>query len=56
MIASPVVDRSAVTVGTRVLSDEIVVRISAKHGETFLDRMMLSSRARRQKDAQPRSR
>ena len=33
-------DRSAVTGGTRVLSDEIVVRISAKPGETFLDRMI----------------
>ena len=33
-------DRSAVTGGTRVLSDEIVVRISSKPGETFLDRMI----------------
>jgi K+-transporting ATPase ATPase B chain len=33
-------DRSAVTGGTRVLSDEIVVRITAKAGETFLDRMI----------------
>ena len=33
-------DRSAVTGGTRVLSDEIVVRISARAGETFLDRMI----------------
>jgi len=33
-------DRSAVTGGTRVLSDEIVVRITAKPGETFLDRMI----------------
>jgi K+-transporting ATPase ATPase B chain len=33
-------DRSAVTGGTRVLSDEIVVRIPAKPGETFLDRMI----------------
>ena len=32
--------RSAVTGGTRVLSDEIVVRITAKPGETFLDRMI----------------
>src|SRR5439155_14993839 len=31
-------DRSAVTGGTRVLSDRIVVRISSKPGETFLDR------------------
>ncbi len=33
-------DRSAVTGGTRVLSDRIVVRISSKPGETFLDRMI----------------
>jgi K+-transporting ATPase ATPase B chain len=42
--------RSAVTGGTRVLSDEIVVRISARPGETFLDRMIAlvegTSRAR----------
>ena len=33
-------DRSAVTGGTRVLSDWIVVRITADPGETFLDRMI----------------
>jgi K+-transporting ATPase ATPase B chain len=33
-------DRSAVTGGTRVLSDQIVVEITAKPGETFLDRMI----------------
>ncbi len=33
-------DRSAVTGGTRVLSDVIVVRITARPGETFLDRMI----------------
>ncbi|WP_367126203.1 potassium-transporting ATPase subunit KdpB [Streptomyces phytohabitans] len=33
-------DRCAVTGGTRVLSDRIVVRITAKPGETFLDRMI----------------
>ena len=33
-------DRSAVTGGTRVLSDEIVVRVTAAPGETFLDRMI----------------
>jgi potassium-transporting ATPase ATP-binding subunit len=33
-------DRSAVTGGTRVLSDGIVVRITAQPGETFLDRMI----------------
>lgn len=34
-------DRSAVTGGTRVLSDRIVVRITAAAGETFLDKMIL---------------
>ncbi len=33
-------DRSAVTGGTRVLSDEITVCISSNPGETFLDRMI----------------
>jgi potassium-transporting ATPase ATP-binding subunit len=33
-------DRSAVTGGTRVLSDWIVVEVSADPGETFLDRMI----------------
>ena len=33
-------DRSAVTGGTRVLSDEIVVRITARPGDSFLDRMI----------------
>jgi len=33
-------DRSAVTGGTRVLSDSILLRISADPGETFLDRMI----------------
>ena len=33
-------DRSAVTGGTRVLSDEIVIRISAEPGKTFIDRMI----------------
>jgi K+-transporting ATPase ATPase B chain len=33
-------DRSAVTGGTRVLSDRIVVRITAQPGESFLDRMI----------------
>ncbi|MDQ1460474.1 MAG: potassium-transporting ATPase ATP-binding subunit [Actinomycetota bacterium] len=43
-------DRSAVTGGTRVLSDEIVVRITSKPGETFLDRMIaLVEGASRQK-------
>jgi potassium-transporting ATPase ATP-binding subunit len=43
-------DRSAVTGGTRVLSDEIVVQITSKPGETFLDRMIaLVEGASRQK-------
>jgi K+-transporting ATPase ATPase B chain len=33
-------DRSAVTGGTRVLSDHLVVRVTARHGESFLDRMI----------------
>jgi len=33
-------DRSAVTAGTRVLSDWLVVRVGAEEGETFLDRMI----------------
>src|ERR1700691_1837316 len=33
-------DRSGVTGGTRVISDRIVVRITAQPGETFLDRMI----------------
>ncbi len=43
-------DRSAVTGGTRVLSDRIVVRISVDPGESFLDRMIgLVEGAKRQK-------
>jgi len=43
-------DRSAVTGGTRVLSDEIQVRITANPGEGFLDRMIsLVEGASRQK-------
>ncbi len=43
-------DRSAVTGGTKVLSDRIVVRITADPGETFLDRMIgLVEGAKRQK-------
>ena len=33
-------DRSAVTGGTRVLSDWLIVRVTAQPGETFLDRMI----------------
>ncbi|HWK45920.1 MAG TPA: potassium-transporting ATPase subunit KdpB [Stellaceae bacterium] len=43
-------DRSAVTGGTRVLSDHIKVRITASQGSTFLDRMIaLVEGAERQK-------
>ena len=43
-------DRSAVTGGTRVLSDFIVVKITATQGSTFLDRMIaLVEGAERQK-------
>jgi K+-transporting ATPase ATPase B chain len=43
-------DRSAVTGGTRVLSDEIKVRITSDPGHTFLDRMIaLVEGAERQK-------
>ena len=43
-------DRSAVTGGTRVLSDEIIVKIMSNPGETFLDRMIkLVEGAERQK-------
>ncbi len=43
-------DRSSVTGGTRVLSDRIVIRITARPGETFIDRMIaLVEGASRQK-------
>jgi K+-transporting ATPase ATPase B chain len=43
-------DRSAVTGGTKVLSDFLVIRVTANPGETFLDRMIaLVEGARRQK-------
>jgi K+-transporting ATPase ATPase B chain len=43
-------DRSAVTGGTRVLSDRLVIRIAVNPGESFLDRMIgLVEGARRQK-------
>ena len=43
-------DRSAVTGGTRVLSDVITIRITSNPGETFLDRMIaLVEGAERQK-------
>src|SRR2546428_681626 len=43
-------DRSAVTGGTRVLSDWLVIRITSEPGETFLDRMIaMVEGAKRQK-------
>jgi K+-transporting ATPase ATPase B chain len=43
-------DRSAVTGGTKVLSDRIIVRVTANPGESFLDRMIgLVEGANRQK-------
>ncbi|MEU6544989.1 potassium-transporting ATPase subunit KdpB [Streptomyces sp. NPDC046859] len=43
-------DRSAVTGGTKVLSDRIVVRVTTRPGETFIDRMIgLVEGAARQK-------
>ena len=43
-------DRSAVTGGTKVLSDQLIVRITAEPGQTFLDRMIaLVEGASRQK-------
>ncbi|MEW6337454.1 MAG: potassium-transporting ATPase subunit KdpB [Acidobacteriota bacterium] len=43
-------DRSAVTGGTRVLSDWLVVRVTAEPGQTFLDRMIaMVEGARRQR-------
>ena len=43
-------DRSSVTGGTQVLSDWLIVRVSANHGEAFLDSMIaLVEGAKRQK-------
>lgn len=43
-------DRSAVTGGTRVISDRILIRVTAESGSTFLDRMIaLVEGAKRQK-------
>ena len=43
-------DRNAVTGGTRVISDRIVIRVQAEPGHSFLDRMIaLIENARRQK-------
>ena len=55
VVSAPVIresggDRSAVTGGTTVLSDRIVVRITTKPGESFIDRMIaLVEGAERQK-------
>ena len=43
-------DRSAVTGGTRVISDRIVIRITSEKGNTFIDRMIaMVEGAKRQK-------
>jgi potassium-transporting ATPase ATP-binding subunit len=43
-------DRSAVTGGTRVISDRVVIRVTAEQGRTFVDRMIsLVENASRQK-------
>jgi K+-transporting ATPase ATPase B chain len=43
-------DRSAVTGGTKVISDRIIIRITTEHGNTFIDRMIaLVEGAKRQK-------
>lgn len=43
-------DRSAVTGGTKVISDHILIRITSEQGDTFIDRMIaLVESAKRQK-------
>jgi len=43
-------DRSAVTGGTKVISDRIIVKVTSEPGNTFLDRMIaLVEGAKRQK-------
>lgn len=43
-------DRSAVTGGTKVISDRILIKITTEHGNTFIDRMIaLVEGAKRQK-------
>ncbi len=49
-------DRSSVTGGTRVLSDWLVVRITANPGETFLDRMIAPGRRRQAAEDAQRNR
>jgi K+-transporting ATPase ATPase B chain len=49
-------DRSAVTGGTRILSDWLVVRVTTNPGETFLDRMIaMVEGAKRQTRSRSRS-
>jgi K+-transporting ATPase ATPase B chain len=49
-VTKPGGDRSGVTGGTTVLSDRVIVRISAVPGESFLDEMIaLVEGARRQR-------
>ncbi|MBS1984803.1 MAG: potassium-transporting ATPase subunit KdpB [Bdellovibrionales bacterium] len=49
-------DRSAVTGGTRVLSDRILIRITSQPGDTFIDRMIrLVEGAQRQKTPNERA-
>ena len=49
-------DRSSVTGGTKVLSDRIVIRITQKPGESFIDRMIAWSRGRAGRRRPTRSR
>ncbi len=49
-------DRSAVTGGTRVLSDWLKIKITSNPGETFLDRMIALSRRRRAAEDAQRNR
>ena len=49
-------DRSAVTGGTTVLSDWIVVKVSSEPGQSFLDKMMRDGRGRRAQEDPQRDR
>ena len=49
-------DRSAVTAGTRVISDRIVVRVTQEPGQGFLDRMIALVEARSARRRRTRSR
>lgn len=44
-------DRSAVTGGTRVISDRILIRITAEQGDTFIDHMISLVEGARRKNA-----